>query len=915
MENSGDLKASPEASPTTTLDASIQDAPFARGLATRAVVLLALLAAIKLAVVFLLRDHLFRNHYRLPGEPPGWTDAVAWWGFLVLGMGAVWEVSRECARAGPRASRVFGGWLLALGGLLLFLSFHEGARNYVYPVMQGILDWGDIGAYMQLNLFFRPPYLFAWIMGVAGGWAALERCGQTRWIPVLVALAGLGVVLLVFREWQFQSESLLVIDALGLAGWLGWRRAREAAGPGWMVVGTALLIGFYLLFADKWEVLSDLDPFLRMLLAGSVVLFAGASYFAARYSYWKSWSCFLPFFLSVFVLIGSRFYPVWPNYNHLICYALVAGQYLLHEAALVLGYYLLCRWLAARWPRGGRITADALAVAMALAAAAELGVVRNMGLRLDWDLVRFSQGASFVWQMVRPYLGVAALLALAVTGLYAGGVWGLNRRPDVLCRMRPRNPWFSLTALLLLALVGQFRFSGDKARGYPLGNLVLSSPLVRRFTEPRMEAEELIARADRLGLLPRRTAPPPKSVAPLNVFLIIMESSYNRHLSLFGCEVETQPLMSRYRDRMELFPNFYGAFPSSIHARISVLTGLYDVRDYIARSQPRIPIPTLFEILKAAGYRNFVYDSCWTEYAGFRDFLAGRGIEQVLDAANMPGRDRYPELSWGLREEVTLAAVVKRLEELGQSGERFFITYLPVAPHHPFDTFDERFEKFSRADEFWGGDFTGTYRNQLLYMDWIIASMIEAMERNGLLERTLVVITNDHGEMLGGKDGAQGHGWSLRPDLQNLPLILMDPRKKQGAVHYRLATHIDLLPTILGRLGIPLPSGQWYEGVSLDDPHATEGRRIYLTSFHERGLVEGDRYWREMPKGKPGRSDAVPAEGYRISFDGTRTIFTPVEEERSITDTLNDFEAVQNALIRHYDYYRKELSRRRRAPR
>jgi len=46
----------------------------------------------------------------------------------------------------------------------------------------------------------------------------------------------------------------------------------------------------------------------------------------------------------------------------------------------------------------------------------------------------------------------------------------------------------------------------------------------------------------------------------LNVVLIYGESTYNKYLSLFGGGADTQPLLSQYKDRMELFPSFFFQF-------------------------------------------------------------------------------------------------------------------------------------------------------------------------------------------------------------------------------------------------------------------------------------------------------------------------------------------------------------------
>src|SRR5207245_9013358 len=103
---------------------------------------------------------------------------------------------------------------------------------------------------------------------------------------------------------------------------------------------------------------------------------------------------------------------------------------------------------------------------------------------------------------------------------------------------------------------------------------------------------------------------------------------------------------------------------------------------------------------------------------------------------------------------------------------RFFLTYIPAAPHYPYDSTPKQFSKF-KAGEL--GDYTPFYLNALLYMDWLIASLLEQLQDSGLLEQTVVVITNDHGELLGANGGPIGHGWAITPELVNTPLIIIDP--------------------------------------------------------------------------------------------------------------------------------------------
>src|SRR5262249_168240 len=145
--------------------------------------------------------------------------------------------------------------------------------------------------------------------------------------------------------------------------------------------------------------------------------------------------------------------------------------------------------------------------------------------------------------------------------------------------------------------------------------------------------------------------------ADLNVVLVFMESTYNKHLSLFGGSEETQPLLSKYRERMELYPNFFSSFASSIHARFASFPSLYPVLDDNAFTLERVPVKSIFEVLNENGYSCSLFYSSFLDYTGFRNFLEGRGLNSIYDADTMPGERKTQRVAWGLREEETLEAI------------------------------------------------------------------------------------------------------------------------------------------------------------------------------------------------------------------------------------------------------------------
>jgi arylsulfatase A-like enzyme len=366
-----------------------------------------------------------------------------------------------------------------------------------------------------------------------------------------------------------------------------------------------------------------------------------------------------------------------------------------------------------------------------------------------------------------------------------------------------------------------------------------------------------------------------------------------------------------YRDRMELFPNYFMNFPTSNHARTTILTGLHSPRAAIPQLAPRIPVRSLFELFREAGYSTAVFDSCFTEYARFRDFLNARAIDTLLDFHNMPGRDDYERLQWGLPEECTMKAIIDHLRGHAGGERPFFLTYMPVAPHYPYDTRPDEFAVFEGPSPLFTGDYTIRYKNELLYMDWVISSIIDELRALGLLDRTVVVITNDHGERLGDGNGRLGHGWELEPELINQPLIVMDPKRPGARVNREPGSHVDLLPTVLDLAGIAVPADELYQGRSL---YRTLGwrKRIHLNSYDHRGVIADGCYLLEEPRGR-----SVPSviRSFRIDDSGDRARFVPAEHAYSVTEQMDLFEPFQESLIEHYGHYREVWRRRKQVDR
>jgi len=114
--------------------------------------------------------------------------------------------------------------------------------------------------------------------------------------------------------------------------------------------------------------------------------------------------------------------------------------------------------------------------------------------------------------------------------------------------------------------------------------------------------------------------------------------------------------------------------------------------------------------------------------------------------------------------------------------------------------------------------FFNLYRNSVYVIDSLVGRVLTAMEERGLMERTMVVITGDHGQEFNeNKKNYWGHSSNYSRAQVGTPLVVYYPGIRPAERHYR-TTHYDIVPTVLTRvLGVRNPPEDYSMGYLLDD--------------------------------------------------------------------------------------------------
>ena len=131
----------------------------------------------------------------------------------------------------------------------------------------------------------------------------------------------------------------------------------------------------------------------------------------------------------------------------------------------------------------------------------------------------------------------------------------------------------------------------------------------------------------------------------------------------------------------------------------------------------------------------------------------------------------------------------------------------------------------ARGDEVLRGLYTASYDEGIAYVDQQVGRLFESMEKIGLWDDTLIIVTADHGEALF-EHGRWEHGASVLEEVVRVPLIVRGPGIKPGRSEIP-ASLVDLVPTIL-------------EAVEIDSSSDFFGNSLWTSMTMGRVLEERD---------------------------------------------------------------------------
>lgn len=269
------------------------------------------------------------------------------------------------------------------------------------------------------------------------------------------------------------------------------------------------------------------------------------------------------------------------------------------------------------------------------------------------------------------------------------------------------------------------------------------------------------------------------------IFIIVMDSLRQDYIGAYNPAARFTPAIDAFARESLLWQKSFTAYGATGLSEPSIWAGsLLLHKLYIT---PFEPMNSLERLLDRLGYRKFltpdaIVSALWTKGPELKDLEKQESAEWVLCA--------------------TLARIDEELDNAPSGKPLFFYTQ----PQDIHVSIIERLKRSNVTGKVYKG-FDAAYASRLERNDACFGRFISSLKKRGLYDKSIIVLTSDHGDSLG-EEGRWGHAYTIYPEILRIPIIMHIPKALAGKARIDRegpAFLIDIAPTLYQLLGRGAP--------------------------------------------------------------------------------------------------------------
>jgi arylsulfatase A-like enzyme len=483
------------------------------------------------------------------------------------------------------------------------------------------------------------------------------------------------------------------------------------------------------------------------------------------------------------------------------------------------------------------------------------GVYLRTSRFLDWEAVRFTAGNfRLLWMYARQaehgvLLGGAAVLIGVGAAIVGGGSWVT------------RTQWSAKTQQAVGNAIELRRWRRAMWYGFALSWLLLlwTSSLSRNFSKLQHQEDTLrnclhpvttMASSWVSSQLDERIWPciEPSELRPLtqagawnrtahvtnraNVVLITIESMRHDVVGLRQQGQEVMPAVNALAHDGAQFTRAYSQATQTDYATTALYSSLFPLRTrrhlYFHPNDPW-PKTLFYDVLKPTGYATAIISSQNNGWSGMNSFLKSPRLDLFYDPENNAAPTRGGFWADSFADAQTMDRAISWIAEKSAQGTPFFLGLNLQSSHFPYKLPPEAPQLFQPATVDFPAGFIqypiekveimrNAYDNALHECDRQIGRLVAALRADGQLSHTIIVLSGDHGEAFYER-GYITHGREPIEPVIRTACVFSAPGMIAPHVDDYPVELVDLLPTVLGLLGLPPhPNFQGIDVMAVDRP-------------------------------------------------------------------------------------------------
>ena len=348
-----------------------------------------------------------------------------------------------------------------------------------------------------------------------------------------------------------------------------------------------------------------------------------------------------------------------------------------------------------------------------------------------------------------------------------------------------------------------------------------------------------------------------KSAQKHNIILIMVESLSAEYLGAFGDKRGLTPHLDTLAEKSLFFDNFYATGTRTVRGMEAVVLSLPPTpgRSIVKRPDCQNSNSAGF-IFKDLGYENkFIYAG-HGYFDNMNYFFSNNGFE-IVDRLEFTEDEITFANVWGVCDEDLFHKTMKEADKSYAKQKPFFSFVMTTSNHRPYTYPEGKIDIPSHTGRYGG----------VKYTDYAIDRFLKDAAKKPWFDNTIFVVVADH-------NGGSAGKTSLPIWRYKIPLFIYAPKIIQSTKVSKLASQVDLMPTLLGILGQNYTAKMYGDDILRED-HA---ERAFVGNYQKLGLFKENK----LTVLSPDQS----VQGYKVK---KQTLYAvEYTEEKPTEEEMND---------------------------